>query len=289
MAENRAQAADQNCNRTGAFREAVCVNASRIYDSCGDKDCLEDLRCFFSGASQGLIDQAVNVRVRKADIITVMLDVETVPFNRGFYSVDLTYFFEVTCDVYTNAAGRPCTVNGLCTFDKKVILYGSEGSVKVFGSDANFGDNDVQETESDNLPRAVCQVADPIVLSSRLCEPCDCPPEPCYCVPQCVSGRFDDNLCGTNGGVAGAGTGDSPEKVMFCTLGIFSIVQIERDVQMLIPVYDFCIPEKECVASTDNPCDLFRRIKFPTEQFFPPRVEELHGDEEPVSGCGCNR
>ena len=37
MAENRAQAADQNCNRTGAFREAVCVNASRIYDSCGEK------------------------------------------------------------------------------------------------------------------------------------------------------------------------------------------------------------------------------------------------------------
>jgi hypothetical protein len=47
---------------------------------------------------------------------------------------------------------------------------------------------------------------------------------------------------------------------------------------MLIPAYDFCIPEKECVTTSDNPCDMFRRIEFPTDEFFPPKVTE----------CSCN-
>ena len=32
----------------GCFKEAVCIDAGRIYDSCGDKDCLEDLRVYFT-------------------------------------------------------------------------------------------------------------------------------------------------------------------------------------------------------------------------------------------------
>ena len=58
-------------------------------------------------------------------------------------------------------------------------------------------------------------------------------------------------------------------------IGLFIIVQIVRNVQMLIPAYDFCIPEKECVTSSDNPCELFRRIEFPTNEFFPPRATDL--------------
>ena len=34
---------------------------------------------------------------------------------------------------------------------------------------------------------------------------------------------------------------------------------------------DYCMPEKECVGSgDDDPCELFRRIKFPVDEFFPP-------------------
>ena len=61
------------------------------------------------------------------------------------------------------------------------------------------------------------------------------------------------------------------------------IVQLERDVQMMIPVYDFCLPDKECTSSgssaTDDPCELFRRIKFPVNEFFPPRLAELDCEE----------
>ena len=69
---------------------------------------------------------------------------------------------------------------------------------------------------------------------------------------------------------------------VFVTLGLFSIVQLIRNVQMLVPVYDFCIPEKQCDNTTDQPCDVFRKIKFPTDDFFPPRPCRLDKD------CGCS-
>ena len=31
---------------TGGIREAVCVHTRKIYDSCRDKDCIEDLRFY---------------------------------------------------------------------------------------------------------------------------------------------------------------------------------------------------------------------------------------------------
>ena len=47
-----------------------------------------------------------------------------------------------------------------------------------------------------------------------------------------------------------------------------------------IPAMLANIPEKECVTTSDNPCDMFRRIEFPTDEFFPPKVGE--------TGCGCD-
>ena len=44
---------------------------------------------------------------------------------------------------------------------------------------------------------------------------------------------------------------------------------------MMVPVYDFCIPDKECVTSADDLCELFKKIKFPVNEFFPPRLEDI--------------
>ncbi|MDE5576315.1 MAG: hypothetical protein K2J11_02875, partial [Oscillospiraceae bacterium] len=52
----------------------------------------------------------------------------------------------------------------------------------------------------------------------------------------------------------------------------FSIIQLSRPVSLIVPAYDYCIPCKDCsgqVASSEAPCDVFDRIDFPTEQFFP--------------------
>lgn len=83
MADNY-ETMNQESPNYGCFKEAVCIDASRVYDSCGDKDCLEDLRVYFSPASQAVIDQAAQVRMRNVDVLVVYLGLEPVPFHKGF-------------------------------------------------------------------------------------------------------------------------------------------------------------------------------------------------------------
>lgn len=265
-----------NVNETAGNRiggEPVCIDARRVYDSCGDKDCLSDLPVYLSDASQSLIDNAVNVRIRSADVLNVMLDIEPVPFNRGFYSIDITFFFSVTLDVFSSPSTSPQQVEGLCVSDKKVILYGSEGNVRVFSSDMTTDDFDSQNLPVRSLPTANVQVAQPIALAVRIGnkQPCK---KLCHKIPDSVLQHIGGKIS------------ESGDRVVLATLGVFSIVQLLRNVQMLIPSYDFCIPEKRCESSTDSPCEMFSRLDFPTDEFFPPNVaEESSGSGS--CGCGC--
>ena len=117
------------------IREAICVDTARVYDSCADKDCLADLRVYLTEGAQAIIDNATAIRCRGCEVINVYTDVEPVPFNRGYYSVDITFFFAVNVDAFSAPTAQPTAVTGLCVFAKKAILYGSEGSVKVFSSE----------------------------------------------------------------------------------------------------------------------------------------------------------
>lgn len=245
--------------------ETVCINASRIYDSCADKDCAEDLPVFFPHPIQQKIDNASSVRFCSADVITVYINLEPVPFHRGFYTVEMTFFFEVTLELCSAPSMRPDKVCGLSIFTKKAVLYGSEGSVKVFSSDADC-DCGAFAAPQCTLPKATVQTAAPIPLSAQLVK---CPPMciPCCQIPEAVSSRF-------GGGMV---TGDRGNTVLV-TIGLFTIVQIERRVQMLMPAYDFCVPEKECPTTSSSPCELFGKLDFPTEEFFPPDVSSACDD-----------
>ena len=160
MAENEFDTREVNsCSQNGGFNETVCIDAQRVYDSCGDKDCLEDLEVYFTPPTQNIIDKATNVRLRDVEVITVLLDLEPVPFHKGFYSVDMTFFFDVCLDVFMQPAAVPVTVSGLSVFSKKVILYGSEGNVKIFSSDFKLDEFDHQNMFVRNLPKATVQVA----------------------------------------------------------------------------------------------------------------------------------
>ena len=67
---------------------------------------------------------------------------------------------------------------------------------------------------------------------------------------------------------------------MFVTLGQFSIVRLERDVQLIVPVVDYSIPCKECCdipGSAEDPCEMFSRIPFPTTQFSPNGCDSDNG------------
>ena len=267
----------------GDMKDAVCIHTDKIYDSCKDKDCIEDARVYFTAAGQEIIDRAVNVKCRKSEIIWVFTDVEPVPFNRGYFTVDLKFFFKITLDVFTGVA-KPCKVEGLASFDKKVILFGSEGNAKVFESRYRYDSFDEQLWQKTNMPKAIVEVVDPLCLAAKVVDVND---KLCSCcedldfssVPQCVCNVFEDAL------VLGG-----ENRRVFVSLGLFSIVKIERSVQLLIPAYDFCIPQKECVASSDDsPCDLFEKIEFPFDEFFPPERDDCKFDA-PVDlrhGC-CN-
>lgn len=248
-------------NANAAVREAVCIDTSRVYDSCADKDCLADLRVYFTDCEQAKIDAATSIRCKGSEVIDVIAEVDKVPFNRGYYSVDITFFFMVTLDVYTSPSCAPETVCGLCVFSKKCILYGSEGSVKVFSSEY-AADCDTKSNYVSTNPRAKIQVAKPLCLDAKICRPCDCCNNICdteSCIPLCIRRCFN-----------GCFGPQSNNKAVKVTIGLFSIIQLERDVQMLIPAYDFCMPEKECSCNTEDPCDSFRKIRFPVSEFFPP-------------------
>ncbi|MBO4331381.1 MAG: hypothetical protein J5827_04840 [Oscillospiraceae bacterium] len=109
---------------------------------------------------------------------------------------------------------------------------------------------------------ANAEAVDPIVLGIRLSEGrevTEADIEPAE-IPEFISAAFPDGLqCG--GGA----------KRIYITLGQFSIIRLERDTQLLMPAYDYCLPEKECSdPAGDDPCELFRRISFPVDEFFPP-------------------
>lgn len=267
------------CDRE--IKDAVCIHTDKVYDSCKDKDCIEDARVYLTSCGQEIIDKAVNVKCRKAEIIWVFPDVEPVPFNRGYYTVDLKFFFKITLDAYLGV-GKPTQVEGLASFDKRVILFGSEGSAKVFESKYSYDSFDEQLWKKTNMPKAVVEVVDPLCLGAKVVEACD---KSCCChddldisgIPECVCKIFDGNL------VMGG-----EQKRVYVSIGLFSIVKIERNVQLLIPAYDFCVPQKECVASTDDsPCELFEKIQFPFDEFFPPERDACSFDtfDDYRNGC----
>ena len=93
-------------------REAVCIHTRKIYDSCRDKDCVEDLRFYPKLQYVDVINHALSVKGGTARLLYVYTDVEPVTFNRGFYSVDMRFYYRVTLQVctgtprYTEAEGH---------------------------------------------------------------------------------------------------------------------------------------------------------------------------------------
>ena len=185
-------------------------------------------------------------------------------------------------EAVVKACPVPVTVEGLCVFDKRVILFGSEGSAKIFSSDTVLDDLDIPGCRRSNLPTAVVEAVDPIVLDARAEDRC----KPCRCdcglteIPAFIAQSFDQPLLfDDNGG-----------RRYYVTLGQFSLVRLERDTQLLIPVYDYCIPQTECSGGDqEDPCGLFRSVAFPVNEFFPPNTVEMPKDYASTrSYCACH-
>ena len=98
-----------------------------------------------------------------------------------------------------------------------------------------------------------------MVLTSKLREHCD--HGAVAQIPAAINSVFDEELI----------TG-SAQRYLLVTLGQFSIVRLERDAQLVVPVLQYSMPTKECCevpGCGEDPCEMFSRIPFPENQFAP--------------------
>lgn len=277
------------------IREAVCVQTEKIYDSCREKDCIENAKVYFRCPEriQNIVNNAINVKARRAEVIDVYADVEPVPFKRGFYTVDVKFFIRVTLDFFVPRSTGGTTIltrYGLVVFDKKVILFGSEGNVKIFKS--HFVEHGIDKPErtklqQDNLPISKVEVAEPIALNAKIESLLDKIFEGIV-IEEAPRSLFDalgedpDDDIDLDFDTRNIG-GIQLRRVVV-SLGLFSIIKLVRLVQLLIPAFDFCVPNKTCIAATDeNPCDLFDTITFPVDEFFPPQIFDFPGATESLA------
>ena len=242
--------------------DAVCIHTNQIEDACIDKDCVEDLRVYLTQDSQGLLDQATSAKARSAELVYVYIDVTAMAYHREQYALDLTFYYKVMGDALINGL-RPCTIYGLASFSKRVVLNGGPSGAKIFSN------RSICLGENCGMPEAIVEAVDPLVLSSAVMETAGDPrsdPLPAE-LPETVSSHFDGSLV-TSGEC----------RRLYVTLGQFSTVRLERSAQLTIPIFEYTVPDKECCDSQDcveTPCDTFSRIDFPVQTFFP------NGSSEP--------
>ena len=239
----------------GQPRQCMSIHVRKITDSCRDKDCIEDLRVYLTRSSQQILDTASNVRVRSAQLITAYIDVENVAFNNSQYCVDVTFYYRILADAVVGSC-RPAALCGLAVFSKRAVLCGEDSRAQVFRSGETLG------TNTANQPGAVVEVLDPMVLCSKVQELTLCGPDTTVQLPEFIRSQFDEDL------IIGSG-----QRRLFVTLGQFSIIRLERDAQIVVPVLEYSIPCKECCDSPgscpEDPCEMFSRIPFPATEFSP--------------------
>lgn len=234
---------EYNSNSQNGCSEGVPIKVNRVFDSCSDKDCLNNLQ-----VTLDVGELPPNITIVKSRCVTVddvCISVDAVPFNRGFYSVDVTFTFTLEILAYERACTAPTIFTGTAFATKNCILYGSESATRTFFSDGTASTGSTDECcNTVNLPTASVSVVEPIVLETRIGTAC-VPTEPGSELP-CIN-----------------------QRVVLVTLGLFSVVELTRPVTLMVPTLDYTIPKKECCADTDTPCEVFEKLKFPEEEFSP--------------------
>ena len=144
------------------------------------------------------------------------------------------YAYEKACDC-------PCVLTGTATASKSCILFGCESNTRTFLSNGTIIGKVNHCCETVNLPAVAVQIVEPIALETRIGQVCvtDCDGACCY------------------------------RKAVCMTLGLFSIIELLRPTTVLVPIYDYKIPHKECDCENEDPCDVFDKICFPIKEFAP--------------------
>lgn len=270
MAENRFGC---GCPQTPTSRDTCCIETGRIYDSCRDRDCYENVRVNLTECGNDIISRTGNIRAKDAYIAWTYIGVDPVRFNRGFYTVNIRFYIKITFEACVGGS-RPQEFEGIATIDKRVVLYGGESNVSVFRSDPEeYGlcpKREFAECEH-RTPTAVVEAIDPIILSANVLEK-NCVPLCCCCcsseVPDCVVEKIGAPLsdCEADGG-----------RFLAVSVGIFSVIRLVRPAQLLINAVEYSVPDKECITPPEeNPCSIFKSMAFPVNEFNPPASPHGH-------------
>ena len=229
---------------------AVPMKVDRVFDSCSDKDCITNLQVMLEGGAE-LPAQVTSVKTRCCTIDNICMSVEPIPFNRGYFAVDVTYTFGVELLCYARSCESPSLMRGTATASKSVILYGSESSTKTFFSNgARIGETN-SCCEVVNLPVASCQCVDPIALETRI-----------VMLPPILPASPEQDA-------AQPPLFPPARRAVMLTLGVFSVIELTRPVTMNLAAYPYQVPAKTCNNDTDSPCEIFSRLSFPAEEFAP--------------------
>jgi hypothetical protein len=280
MADNRFPCGP--ADKTPPRNEIVSVEVNRILDSCRDRDCFENVKVILTEFGNEILEHTTNVRAKNACIIWTYIGIDPVKFNRGFYSVTIKFYVKITFEACL-CGGRSQEFEGIAVIEKKVILYGSESNVSIFKSNSDAMDYCATPEpccSTKNIPIAIVEVVEPIILNTKIREPEDtC----CYCC--CCCGDIPRNVMENMNGALH----DHNGRYITVSLGIFSVVRIVRPAQYLINASEYCIPDKECISSeNDDPCEIFKNMAFPTSEFCPPDFHHTYNlDNRNHGKCGC--
>ncbi|MBQ7291964.1 MAG: hypothetical protein IJW76_09655 [Clostridia bacterium] len=280
MPENR----NNVCAGVDFGRDTVYIDTNRILDCCRDKDCFEDVPVYLASPCAEVLQTCVNIRTKSAEIIAANIGLDEIPFSPGFYQINIRMFLKIKFEVCL-ANGRAEEVCGLCVLDKSVILFGGEGNVSVFRSKAEEGSfcaGILTGKKHTNLPTAVFEVAAPIILGTKVADlmpgmrcgvcPCD--------IPECVADCFDGCMSYTS----------NMPRIITVSIGLFSVVRVERPGQYLVTGTEYAVPEKVCPPDCpENPCEMFRRMSFPVNEFYPPSAIGYQPKVQAQGGCGCGK
>lgn len=271
MNENNCGNERTACHADGT-NDVCCIDTYKIFDSCRDQMCLEDLKIYMTDCAQETLEASNDVRVKMAKVIWLKINTDEMPFNRGYYQVKIRYYFYILLEGCVN--GTPREIPGVAMYDQTTVLCGGESNVSTFKSDINAtfcGSPLLNPSYSANhQPQIVVDVVDPIVLNLRVVDKCSAALG-CSCytddIPEQVCSCFDGDI-----------RERSDTKTAFISLGVFALIRLQRATQIIVPAGEYRIPEKECnsTASFEDACSLFRAMNFPVEEFFP------------QEGCGCN-
>ena len=281
MADNRNSIFGTRQGVSGMNGCGVVIDTYQVFDSCRDRDCFEDTRVFLDELGQSIVEHTSQIRTKSAEICSSAISVEPVQLSRGFYRVTVRFYVKLELEACV-CPGKAQCFTGLAVVEKSVVLYGGEGSVHVFRSNAmsdSFCSAPTCGEGSNNLPIAVVETVDPVILGTRVVEtPAECCCCCCSCddIPGMVRGMFGDLY-------------DEGSRYLAVSLGFFSVIRIERPEQYLVNAVEFSVPDKECACNdTGSPCDAFRRMAFPIDEFAPGRSAPTQNGCSPCAGNSAN-